>query len=88
MVWDTGRTSKCLARTMDEPLFEYFPNSAAITPIPMPIPPPVPPGLTGLTRQTVTSLQVTVTVRDPGNPTIGAVPIVSRVTLINVLIGA
>jgi type II secretory pathway pseudopilin PulG len=83
LVWDTGRTSKCLARTTIPPDFGYYPDSVTSTPLPVPSG-----GLASLPSQTVDSIEITVTVKDPGNPTVGGVPIVSRVTLINVLIGA
>jgi prepilin-type N-terminal cleavage/methylation domain-containing protein len=77
--WDTGGSTKCLARTSIAPVFSYYTNGTSITPLTVP-----PLGLSASSLQTVKSIGLTVTIRDPRNPSVGAVPVTDRVTLVNV----
>jgi Tfp pilus assembly protein PilW len=82
MAWDTGRVSKCLARTTVAPDFSYYLNAAAGTEIPI----PAVGGLSLTARQTVGSIEFALTIQDPNTSDIKGVPIVDRATLINVQI--
>jgi len=83
LVWDTGRTVKCLARTSVAPDFAFFVDGVTAVPLIVPAS-----GLTAMARQTVYSIQATVTVKDPSNADVSGVPVRDRVTLVNVLNGA
>ena len=79
LVWDTGRVSKCLARTSVAPVFNYYTTGSGTTPLTIPAG-----GLTAMTRQTVVSIQVALTISDAANPTVTGVPVTDRITMINV----
>jgi prepilin-type N-terminal cleavage/methylation domain-containing protein len=82
VVWDTGRVSKCLARTSVAPTFAYYTsgNSSAALVVPSA-------GLIDADRQLVVSIQVSVTVKDAANPSVTGVTVSDRITLINVQTG-
>lgn len=84
LAWDTGRTSKCLARTSIAPVFSYYKADAssganAFTLIALP-----PSGLALAARQTVISVRAAITISDANNPDVSGVPVTDQVTLINV----
>jgi len=77
-LWDTGRGVKCLIRTSVVPAFAYY-TTSGVGPLPATA------GMTSMVRQTVGSVQVTVTARDPGASSGSGVTSVSeRITLDNV----
>jgi Tfp pilus assembly protein PilW len=80
MAWDTGRATKCLARTSIAPVFAYYLSGS--DPSAMTIPTG---GLSATDLPTVESVQASVTIKDPANPSIGGIPMTDRVTLVNVL---
>lgn len=82
LVWDTGRTSTCVAHTSVAPTFTYYLDSVTTTALAVPAT-----GLSAVVRPTVTSVRAAVTVKDPNNPGVTGVPVQSRITLINVLNG-
>jgi Tfp pilus assembly protein PilW len=83
--WDTGRTQKCVLRTTSQSnLFAYYP-SAALNSTAIVVPTA---GLTTAGIATVQSIQITMTVVDPGNATVSGTPIITRVTLDNIVLAA
>jgi prepilin-type N-terminal cleavage/methylation domain-containing protein len=79
VVWDTGRVSKCLARTSVAPSFAYYTSGSSSTPMVVPTA-----GLIDTDRQDVVSIQASVTIKDAANPSVTGVPVSDRITLINV----
>jgi prepilin-type N-terminal cleavage/methylation domain-containing protein len=84
--WDTGRTSKCLVRTVTAPSFAYFStpqiSSGGVDVSPMTVPVG---GLTGTDLGLVQSVQLTLSVRVSAGLTNGTT-VMDRVTLTNVLL--
>lgn len=91
-VWTAAPTTSCLARTTTPPAFAYFTSSQLTSGAPASdaaaLPVPAGASLVQADRQRVVSIGVTVTVTDPGDPTIHPAVLVSRTVLQNVAIGA
>ena len=91
--WDTGRTVHCVARTTQvptaaSPWFSYYTTGQLVSGGSATVPLTVPTGgLLLAARQSVRSVEVTLTVTDPNNPTITGVSDKVRVTLGNVSLG-
>jgi prepilin-type N-terminal cleavage/methylation domain-containing protein len=79
LVWDTGRIAKCLARTSVAPVFAYYTSGSSASAITIPGT-----GLVLTDRQSVVSIQASLTVQDPANSGIAGIPITDRITMINV----
>ena len=87
--WDTGRVSKCILRTSVAPTFSYFTTGAIVssgtTVAALTVPTA---GLDLVNRQSVRSIEVSLTARDAVNPSVGGVSSVIRVSLQNVISAA
>ena len=81
--WDTGRTTKCVLRTTTAPTFAYYTSGSATTALTVPTG-----GLVLADRQSVQSVQVSLTATDASNPTVSGIPMNVRVTLDNVVLKA
>lgn len=83
--WDTGRTTKCVLRTVTQTgLFTYYVDGLlSTTALTVPIG-----GLTSAALPTVKSVKVTVTVVDPANPSVPGIPVNTRTTLDNIVLSA
>ena len=84
--WTTGSRTRCLLRTTVAPTFAYYTTpvlaSGGVDIAPLTVPGS---GLAATDLPTVQSVQVTLAVKDPANPSLAGVTSLSRVTLTNVL---
>jgi len=89
--WDTGRSEKCIVRTTQDPgasdpWFSYF-TTGQLTVGSVPVS-PLAASMSGLSlsdRQSVVSVEFTLTVTDPGNPAVKGTSDRARVTLGNLI---
>lgn len=85
-VWTTGSTTRCLLRSTVAPTFAYYTTPVLATGgvdiAPLTVPGG---GLAAAELLTVQSIQVTLVVKDPANPTLPGVTSLSRITLTNVI---
>jgi Tfp pilus assembly protein PilW len=80
VIWDQNTTTTCLARTTQAPVFAYYINGSTSTPITI----PSSGSLTATNRTTVRSIQMSLTIKDPRNPSVKPIQLTDRVTLTNV----
>jgi Tfp pilus assembly protein PilW len=87
--WTPSGSATCVVRTTTPPAYAYYATAVISTGGVDTVPISLAAGtLTAAERRSVTSVEVRVTVVDPANPTVPGAPVVSRVTLTNVLTDA
>lgn len=80
VLWDQNAGTTCLARTTTAPVFAYYTSGlSTTTALTVPLT-----GLTAANRVNVRSIQVSLTVTDPKNPSVKPIRLTDRVTLTNV----